>query len=185
MSAVVVQVFGVRAPRAVVYCLLAALIGFDLWFYGSLDWSNPWAVSLVVGVTLLLGLSAGVVSLLFVRAKSRLRIACGMELAYFIIYGVLACNGQYYWSQSGRLRYGGGLSVTDRVVWNPLCMWWEPFRDVAGKDTTRGNLLGYMYSPLIALHRQWFHPTEVLFDETGGGELDSQIDLGRLGVTSR
>jgi hypothetical protein len=44
-------------------------------------------------------------------------------------------------------------------------MSWEPFHDVYGKDTTRGDPLGYFYSPLIRIDRAWRHPSQHLFDE--------------------
>jgi len=172
------------ASQAAGVGLIAVFAGFGIWLFWDLDWSKPGEFALLVEYVFFVCFVFAALGALFLR-RYRRRILGGMVAGYFLIYAALAFNGQYDWSQSGHLRYGGGLSVTDRVVWNPRLTWWEPFRDVTGQDTTRGNLLGYLYSPLISLNRQWVHPTQVLFDKDGGGKLDSRIDLGRLGVKAR
>jgi hypothetical protein len=82
--------------------------------------------------------------------------------AYIGSYVVLSGGGEYRASQTGTLRYLGGLSVTDAYHWQPRFMSWERFRDVSGKDTSRGDLLGYFYSPLIRVDRAWRHPSQYL-----------------------
>ena len=178
------HLFRTCLPCSVLHCLAAGLIALNIWLGWGLEWSNPYVVASLISVLILGGLAVGTICL-FVLPRYWLRTISGMATCYVVIYVVLAVNGQYCWSRSGRLRYDAGISVTDRVVWNPLYLCWEPFRDVTGQDTTRGNLLGYLYSPLISLNRQWVHPTQVLFDKDGGGKLDSRIDLGRLGVKAR
>jgi hypothetical protein len=90
----------------------------------------------------------------------RLVIAACLVLAYVGSYVALSAAGDYRASQTGKLRYSGGLSVTDVDHWQPHFMWWEPFHDVYGKDTSRGDLLGYFYSPLIRVDRAWRHPSK-------------------------
>lgn len=100
------------------------------------------------------------------RRIKRIFIVCGaLLLLYIASYVVLSAMGSYRWSQSGRLRYSFGLSVTDIEIWSPRGMTWEPFRNIYGADTTRGDLLGYLYSPLIALDRAWLHPTIKIFEQ--------------------
>lgn len=92
----------------------------------------------------------------------RFLIALGAVLVYVGSYVALSVAGDYRASQTGKLRYFGGLSVTDVYHWQPRFISWEPFRDVSGKDTSRGDLLGYFYSPLIRLDRRWRHPSQYL-----------------------
>jgi hypothetical protein len=93
-------------------------------------------------------------------------IAACLVLAYVGSYVALSAAGNYRASQTGKLRNFGGLSVTDVYHWQPRFMWWEPFRDVRGKDTSRGDLLGSFYSPLIRIDRAWRHPSQYLFEES-------------------
>ena len=83
-------------------------------------------------------------------------------LAYVGSYVAFSARGGYHASQTGKLRYSFGLSVTDVWHWQPRFMSWEPFRDVGGNDTSRGDLLGYLYSPLIRVDRAWRHPSQYL-----------------------
>ena len=87
-----------------------------------------------------------------------------MLLTYIGSYVALSAAGGYRASQSGRLRYSFGFSVTDVYHWQPAVGRWEPFRDISGRDTTRGDPLGYFYSPLIRLDRKWRHPSRYVFD---------------------
>jgi hypothetical protein len=64
------------------------------------------------------------------------------------------------------MRYDFGLSVSDVSIWHPAGVYWEPFVDVRGNETSRGTNLGYFYSPLIRLDRRFVHPTKQLFDES-------------------
>ena len=94
----------------------------------------------------------------------RLVIAAGLVLAYVGSYVGLSVAGDYRASQTGMRRYVSGLSVTDVYHWMPRFMWWEPFRDVSGADTSRGDALGYFYSPLIRVDRAWRHRSIDLFE---------------------
>ena len=88
-----------------------------------------------------------------------------LAILYVGSYAVLAAGGDYFWSQSGKMRYAFGPAATDAEIWQPAHAWWEPFHDIYGNDTSRGNLLGLFYSPLIRLDRAWRHPTRDVFAE--------------------
>jgi hypothetical protein len=90
-------------------------------------------------------------------------IAVCALLLYVGSYVALSAAGEYRPSQTGKLRFRGGWSVTDVYHWQPAGAVWEPFRDVTGHDTSRGNILGYLYSPMIRLDRAWRHPSQYLF----------------------
>lgn len=105
-------------------------------------------------------LAAGTIAHSFAKL---LMVAC-LALAYVGSYVALSAAGDYRASQTGKLRYNGRLSVTDVYHWQPRFMWWEPFHNVYGRDTSRGNLAGYFYSPLIRMNRAWFHPSQYLSD---------------------
>ena len=98
--------------------------------------------------------------------KVWLVIVTCVVLAYVGSYVALSGAGDYRASQTGRIRYFGGLSVTDVYHWQPCFMCWEPFRKVGGNDTSRGDVLGYFYSPLIRIDRAWRHPSRYLFEST-------------------
>ena len=91
--------------------------------------------------------------------------ATALAILYVGSYAILSVRGEYVWSQTGKLRYNFGLSVTDIVIWDPAAAHWEPFRDIHGNDTSRGELVGYFYSPLIRLDRKWWHPSHELFTD--------------------
>ncbi len=96
--------------------------------------------------------------------RARLPIAVLLLLVVYIgSYAALSAAGGRQMSQTGKLRYGFGLAVTDVERWQPAWAYWEPFRDVSGEDTSRGNFPGYIYSPLIRMDRRLFHPDRNLF----------------------
>ncbi len=102
------------------------------------------------------------------RRRKRLLVrlftaACAL-LLYLGSYAALSTAGEYRASQTGRLRYFGGLSVTDVYHWQPAFAEWEPFRDVTGRETSRGDLLGYLYSPLIRIARGWRRSSQYWFE---------------------
>ena len=100
------------------------------------------------------------------RLLVRLAIAAFALAAYVGSYVAMSAAGEYQASQTGRLRWFGGLSVTDVYHWQPAFAWWEPFRDIRGDDTSRGDLLGYFYSPLIRIDRAWRHPSHHIFEDS-------------------
>jgi hypothetical protein len=68
-------------------------------------------------------------------------------LSYLGSYLALAANGGWYWSQTGKLRYSFGFSVTDVERWFPAWAHWEPFCDIHGEEISRGDLQGFFVRP--------------------------------------
>ncbi len=98
------------------------------------------------------------------RPIVRLLLVClSLLIGYVVTYVALSAAGGWRYSQTGRLRYAFGFAASDVIRWQPAWAWWEPFRDVSGHDTSRGNLQGYIFSPLIRLDRRWFHPDREVF----------------------
>ncbi len=94
-------------------------------------------------------------------------IAALLLVAYAGSYGILSAMGDYRGSQSGKIRYGGGLAVTDLMLWQPRGIWYQSnFLAVDGKTISRGNSLGFFYAPLIELDRAIFHTTQVIIGNT-------------------
>ena len=96
---------------------------------------------------------------------------------YVGLYAALSSSGSYVFSQSGRLRYGFGLAVSDQGLWRPCGVRWQRFCDIYGWNSSRGNILGYFYSPLILLDRAVIHPSRDLFDAT-----EKPSDSGQFGA---
>jgi hypothetical protein len=93
----------------------------------------------------------------------RIAIVLAAVALYIGTYAALSAAGQPVFSQTGQLRYSFGFAVSDVVIWDPPLAKWEPFHTIDGVDTSRGNLVGYFYSPLIRLDRRFWHPTQFLF----------------------
>ena len=92
----------------------------------------------------------------------------GIAGTYVISYIALSAHGEWHWSQTGRLRYKtAGLAVTDVVRWFPAGAHWEQFKNLQGDDTSRGDLPGYFFSPLIRVDRAWAHPDRQLSELVG------------------
>jgi len=90
-------------------------------------------------------------------------ILCFALIAIYIVsYCILSAMGNYHWDQSGLIRYeyGSGLAVSDIELWRPAFAWYQNnYKNIDGEFTSRGNALGYFYSPLIILDRKIFHKT--------------------------
>jgi peptidoglycan/LPS O-acetylase OafA/YrhL len=100
--------------------------------------------------------------------KRSLKIALGVLGAYVLSYGILSLRGGYIFTQSGQLRYGGALSVSDLQQWQPRFTLCQRFRQVDGSWTLRANFLGYVFAPLVLLDQTFIHRTVRLLDpETG------------------
>ena len=102
------------------------------------------------------------------RRRRVVLILSALTVVYVGSYAALSAAGDYQASQTGRLRYFGGLSVTDVYHWQPKLGYWEPFHNIYGRDTSRGDLPGYLYSPLIRLDRACWHRSHYLFEEGKG-----------------
>ena len=92
------------------------------------------------------------------RKSSLLVLA--VALIYVASYCCLSAPGGYQFGQSGRVRYGFGHSVSDILIWQPQYLRWQRFTNMRGEASTRGNILGYAYCPLIVIDRWLIHPTK-------------------------
>jgi hypothetical protein len=94
------------------------------------------------------------------RAVRRcLYILLAVVVLYAGSYCCLSACGDYFWEQSGRVRYKFGFAVTDLSMWHPKLTHWQRFTSIQGEEITRGNTLGYFYCPMIMLDRWLVHPT--------------------------
>jgi hypothetical protein len=87
-----------------------------------------------------------------------------LATAYLGSYAVLSANGNWNWSQTGNKRYASGLAVSDVERWHPAYARWERYTSVDGSARSRGNIIGYIFSPLIRLDRAFWHPDKSLFE---------------------
>jgi hypothetical protein len=100
--------------------------------------------------------------------KRYIMIAAIVVAVYFGSYTILSLCGGYVFTQSGMVRYGFGLSVSDLQQWQPRFAFCQIFRTIDDKRTLRANFLGYLYAPLILCDQAFVHKTVHLFDpETG------------------
>ena len=76
-------------------------------------------------------------------------IACG----YLLIYLTLSYFGKYEISPTGEMRYSFGLSITDRLQWDPYGLVCR----VSGTQSPDFNGLGFIYCPLIVIDRFIWH----------------------------
>ena len=109
------------------------------------------------------------------KAKKTATTALLALVVYVGGYGLLAAFGGYRFDQSGRVRYVTGLSVSDIEMWHPALAWYQDdFQKLDGRIVTRGNVLGYAFSPLIRLDRLLVHKTRIheqvrrAAEQTGG-----------------
>jgi hypothetical protein len=94
------------------------------------------------------------------RVRSWLKALVFSFVCYTGSYCCLSACGDYYWAQSGRVRYNFGLAVSDFSMWHPKFTRWQRFTGFRGEEITRGNTLGYFYCLMIAIDRWLVHPTE-------------------------
>jgi hypothetical protein len=97
------------------------------------------------------------------RVKTTAKTALIALASYLGVYSLLAAFGGYRFDQSGRIRYVTGLSVSDIEMWHPAIAWYQSdFEKYDGRIVTRGNMLGYAFSPLIRLDRALIHKTRII-----------------------
>ena len=107
-------------------------------------------------------------------------IAALLLVAYAGTYAILSAMGNYRGSQSGKIRYEGGLAATDLMLWQPRGIWYQSnYLAIDGEIISRGNNLGYFYAPLIALDRALFHMTQ---DLLGTYEASKKTNQGEQAV---
>jgi hypothetical protein len=100
-----------------------------------------------------------------------------LTVVYIISYLPRRSSEGYQITQTGNLRYETGISVSDFMQWNPVGCWWQSrFNNVDGEVQSRGNILGYFYSPLIAVDRKFNYPD---LDIYTGEKCDTQTPSSR------
>jgi hypothetical protein len=100
--------------------------------------------------------------------KRNIKIAVVIIAVYLGSYVILSLCGGYVLTQSGLLRYGFGLSVSDIQQWQPRFAFCQRFRQVDEHWTLRANFLGYVFAPLILCDQAFVHKTVHLFDTKTG-----------------
>ena len=92
-------------------------------------------------------------------------IASLLLVAYAGSYTIFSALGDYRGTQSGKIRYGTGLAMTDIFIWQPQGIWYQRnFTTADGEMICRGNRLGYFYAPLVVLDRSIFHKTQEILE---------------------
>lgn len=99
--------------------------------------------------------------------RNGLRALLVLLVLYVTTYAILSCCGKYVWSQSGRLRWDGGIAITDCVIWQPLWAHGQRYLWVDGTVGFRGNEPGFMFYPLILVDQACIHPTRSVFSDGG------------------
>lgn len=147
-----------------IYATLVVAIAYGVYDLTQQDYSSRYAFGFTA-----IGIWAFVITALLLghlcRPSTRYSIIQSLVLllAYLGSYALFTVGGGYYFSPSGQARYSSGLSISDVSIWHPRFLYWEPFKNIQGESTSRGSTLGYYYSPLIAIDRYSFHPTQQFF----------------------
>jgi hypothetical protein len=91
------------------------------------------------------------------------RIGIGL-LVVLILYIGSYCARSRSERIASAARYGStGFAASDIVIWYPKFLSYQgDFMGASGEIWTRGNGLGYFYSPLILLDRKLVHKTELI-----------------------
>ena len=98
------------------------------------------------------------------KRNLKLKITVGFFFLYIGSYIVFSCLGDYVPTQSGEMRYKMGLSVTDIHLWKPKFVYGQLFRTIRGKLTYHGNVLGFIYAPLVIIDQKFCHKTKRIFE---------------------
>ena len=75
---------------------------------------------------------------------------------YLLSYACLSLLGGWRLQETGQSCVGMML-MPDEIVWKPACCWFQPEFDTGSGTTTRGDLLGFLYAPLIFLDQRFVH----------------------------
>jgi len=104
------------------------------------------------------------------RLRKRLRYLLVIIVLYVSSYYLLSCFGSYVPAPSGNFRYDSGLAVTDALFWHPKFLYWHTSRNILGKNTSGGNFLGFLYSPLVYIDHRFVHKPIALLPPSRGQE---------------
>lgn len=103
-----------------------------------------------------------------IQAFGRCHATATVLVLYVAVYAVLSLSGGYVFTQSGQVRYGFGLSVSDLQQWQPRGAFCQRFQTFDGSWILRADFLGYVFAPLVLLDQTLVHKTVRLNDpETG------------------
>jgi hypothetical protein len=71
---------------------------------------------------------------------------------------VLSGKGGYMEEPSGRLRWNFGFAISDIFVWQPY--WGRGYYmvDLSKRDEWNGDVLGFLFKPLMTLDQRFIHP---------------------------
>ena len=94
--------------------------------------------------------------------RKRLTLALAALAVYVIAYIPLSYFGAYRVDMSGRQRWPTGLALMDAEYWQPRGMYFRIYKDISGNTVPSGNLLGWLYSPLILVDRALVHYDHVV-----------------------
>lgn len=84
-------------------------------------------------------------------------------LLYLGSYIALSYSGEYGIAASRKLQTPlGSLSIPDTRQWQPKGLDLVVVKDQNGNWNWTGNTAGYVYSPLILIDRQLWHPSDHL-----------------------
>ena len=95
--------------------------------------------------------------------KNRLLLIAIIIIAvYLLSYLILTLFGDYYFSQTWRCRDSEiGFTLSGIIIWQPMfCRWQANYEFADGSQGSRGDIMGYLYSPLIYLDRVIWHRTQ-------------------------
>lgn len=119
----------------------------------------------LIGLLLFMIAGGVIVTLPFWNWRGRGFALLALAIVYSGSYCALSAGGRYCWSQSGKMRWHGGMAVTDVAIWQPKWLYGEPFVNIYGSSRWRGTMLGYFYMPLLRCDQKWVHPTRDFFAE--------------------
>ena len=103
------------------------------------------------------------------KKKFRVRVLI-LELGavfalYVVSYAFMSATGGWMVSESGELRTP--LAASDIFLWQPRHGSGQWFRQIDGEHSFRGDFLGFVYFPLIAIDQRTVHRT-IRFRDTNG-----------------
>ncbi|MEM6822348.1 MAG: hypothetical protein AAF558_10455 [Verrucomicrobiota bacterium] len=86
-------------------------------------------------------------------------------LIYFGVYAGISSMGEYKAAASGNIKTPLiPINIADTRQWHPKFAELNVYKNSEDNWTWTGNTAGYVFAPLILLDRQFWHPTEKLFN---------------------
>jgi hypothetical protein len=113
------------------------------------------------------------------RRKRKLILAAAAVVVYVAAYTVLSIRGGYVQVASGATRLSYGFAVSDMFVWQPSPGVGYHFRDASGHDEWMGDLLGWLFRPLIEMDQRFVHRSVAESDTHQGRSLPGRLHPSR------